>query len=486
MYKYNLKGLLKSKMKNTCGEKIYNMNIEELKEYINGEIPKLMEKSKTPGLSITIVRGEEIVYADAFGSRDMEENKPATINTLYGFGSCTKSMTALAIMQLKEKGKIDLEDPVNKYAPLKIGKPDNPIKIKHLLSHSSGIPSLNTAVISLRKTTGISDIFIPMSSMEDFYRYVNNAREEVVANPGERYFYLNAGYTILGDIIEKLSGMEYHEYIKRHILKPLKMERSTFLKEDFNGDPDRITPYWKSRDGKLVKVKMPFDKLIYAAGGLISSVMEFSKYVIASMNNGRIGEVELAKPESIMEMQKIHVERPRTYYGREGYGYGWGIIEDFFGRKLVAHSGSTGCSSAYTAFIPEERIGIVMASNTTGFPYTTIAHTILALMMNRKMEEIPIIKIQRKMRMLTGVYEGYGGVIRMNVVEKGGMLYIEQRDELTDISMPLIPDRDDLEDLKFHIWSNGVRQPVEFKIRENGKIDLYIERNVLHKLRSID
>ncbi|MEM1549634.1 MAG: serine hydrolase [Candidatus Methanomethylicia archaeon] len=459
--------------------------IERIREYIDKEIPVIMEKTKTPGLSIAIVKGEEVIYADAFGSRDIEENKPATINTLYGFGSCTKSMTALAIIQLMEKGKIDLEDPVNKYAPIKIGRPDKPIRIKHLLSHSSGVPSLNTAVISLRKATGIKEIFIPMSSMEDFYRFINNAQEEVVADPGERYFYLNAGYTILGDIIEKLSGMEYHEYIKRNILTPLKMDRSTFLKEDFEKDPDKITPYWKSRDGKPIKVRMPFDKLIHAAGGLISSVMEFSRYIIASMNNGRIGDIELAKPENIMEMQKIHIERPRTYYGREGYGYGWGIIEDFFERKLVAHSGSTGCSTAYVAFIPMEKIGIVMASNTTGFPHTTIAHTILALIMGRSINEVPALKIQKKLDMLTGVYEGYGGVIRVNVVNKGGMLYIEQKDEFIDASMPLIPENDNLEDLRFYIWSNGVRQPVEFTITRDGKIDLYMERNRLHKIRSL-
>ncbi|MCX8169421.1 MAG: serine hydrolase [Candidatus Methanomethylicia archaeon] len=460
-------------------------NIGELREYINRIIPKLMEKTNTPGLSIAIVKGEEIIYSDAFGARDLEENTPATINTLYGFGSCTKSMTALAIMQLKERGEIDLDDEVSKYVPLKIGMPGKPIKIKHLLSNSSGIPSLNTAVISLRKATGIKDIFIPMSSMEDFYRFVNNAQEEIVSEPGKRYFYLNEGYTILGDIIERLSGMEYHEYIKKYILKPLKMERSTFIKEEFEKDLDKITPYWKGRDGKTIKVKMPFDKLIHAAGGLVSSVIEFSKYVIASMNNGRLGNIELASLDSIMEMQKIHIERPKTYYGREGYGYGWGIIEDFFGRKLIGHSGSTGCSSAYTAFIPEEKIGIVMASNTTGFPYMAVAHTILALMMGKKEEEVPVIRIQKKMDMLTGVYEGYGGVIRMNVVNRGGILYLEQKDEFTDMSIPLIPEKDNLEDLTFYIWSNGVRQPIEFTISKDGKIDLYIERNRLHKVKSL-
>jgi predicted DNA-binding transcriptional regulator AlpA len=149
------------------------MKIEELKSFIESETPKLMKISRTPGLSISIIIDGEKAYMKAFGARDLESNSPATINTLYGFGSCTKSMTALAIMQLAEEGKISIEDPVEKYAPLKIGFKEYPIRIHHLLSHSSGIPSLNTAVISLRKATGVKEDYTPLSSMEDFYRYVN-------------------------------------------------------------------------------------------------------------------------------------------------------------------------------------------------------------------------------------------------------------------------------------------------------------------------
>ncbi|MCR6623650.1 MAG: serine hydrolase [archaeon YNP-LCB-024-027] len=461
------------------------MKIEKLKSFIESETQKLMKISRTPGLSISIIIDGEKAYMEAFGARDLESNSPATINTLYGFGSCTKSMTALAIMQLAEEGKISIEDPVEKYAPLRIGFKEYPIRIHHLLSHSSGIPSLNTAVISLRKATGVKEDYTPLSSMEDFYRYVNAAGGEVAAKPGERYFYLNAGYTILGDIIERVSGMEYHQYIRRRILEPLKMFRSTFLREEFEREADKMTPYWKDKDGNPRKVRMPFDKLIYAAGGLVSSVNEFSNYVIASMNYGEFDGVKLASKESIMEMQKIHVERPKTYYGREGYGYGWGIIEDFYGRRVIHHSGSTGCASAYVAFIPEEKIGVVMASNTTGFPYTYIAHAALAMLIGVKIEDVPIIKIQKRMNMLTGVYEGYGGAIRVNVVSRGGMLYMEQKDEWTDMSTPLIPCDDNLETLKFHIWSNGVKQPVEFTVSEDGKIDLYVERNRLHKIGNL-
>ncbi|MEM2137248.1 MAG: hypothetical protein QXI93_04760 [Candidatus Methanomethylicia archaeon] len=125
-----------------------------------------------------------------------------------------------------------------------------------------------------------------------------------------------------------------------------------------------------------------------------------------------------------------------------------------------------------------------MASNTTGFPYITVAHTILAVMMGRKVDDVPIIKIQKTLEMLTGVYEGYGGVIRMNVINRGGLLYLEQKDEFADISTPLIPERDNLEELRFYIWSNGTRQPVEFVISER-KVDLYIERNRLHKVRGL-
>lgn len=464
---------------------------EQLKNFVEKTVPEWMSKYKIPGFSIAIIKDDKLVYAEGFGARNVELNLPATPNTLYGVGSITKSFVALGILQLVERGKLSLDDPASKYIPLKIGIPGKPITIHHLLTHSSGIPSLGTSTIALLRGIGI-DFGIPLSSVDDFYRHINGAQNEIVDEPGKRFFYLNAGYRMLGHIIQNVSGMPFHEYIEKNILKPLKMERTTFSKEEFKKDPDRITPYRRDKDGKLIATDFPYPEVkvnpefsfLAAAGGLISSVMELTNYLSMYINKGKFNGMELLSSELIEEMQKIHVERPRTYYGRYGYGYGWGVMEDFLGTKLVSHGGSILVSTAYLAFLPEYRMGIAMASNIAGFPYAAFAQAVFAILMGRDPEkDVPFLRIQKKMDLLTGLYQTYKGLSKVEVVSKGGMLYLVQKGYISEITVPLIPEDPYMESNKFYILSHGVKQPVEFVIEEPGKIDLFIERNRYHKVK---
>ncbi|MCS7364171.1 MAG: serine hydrolase [archaeon GB-1867-035] len=460
-------------------------DFEKMMSRIENIITDLMTKTRTPGLSIAIVKDGKLLYAKGFGARNLEENLPATPHTLYGIGSCTKSFTALAIMQLVQDGKISLDDPASKYIPLKIGLKDKPITIHHLLTHSTGIPSLGTAELLIPKMLGRDEKWIPLSSYNDFYRLINGAQNEIVDEPGKRFFYFNAGYTMLGHIIEKVTKMEFEDYIREKILKPLEMHRSTFTREEFEKEPDKMTPYWRDKGGKLIPVKHPFHKLIYAPGGLLSSVIELSNYLIANINKGKFEEVELVNSELIEEMQKIHVERPPGPFGRQGYGYGWGVVENFLGYKLVAHSGSTGMSSANLAFIPELKIGVAIASNVGDFPHFTVVQGILAALMGRDPEkEIPTFKIEKKLNMLSGSYETYKGIIRINIVNRGGLLYLERKDSFGEVTIPLIPEDEKLETFKFYILSGATKTPVEFIVKSPEKIDLYIERRVFHKVKS--
>lgn len=468
--------------------------IEEAKEKLENMIANVMAQACIPGLSIAVVKDSKVIYARGFGARNIKENLPATPNTLFGIGSCTKSFTAMAILQLVEKGKLDIDDPVNKYVPFKLGSRGNPITLHHLLTHSSGIPDLGVAEVLISRMTGIDEKWVPLASLEDFLLHINGASKEVAAEPGKRFFYFNSGYTLLGEIIEKVTKTPYEEYIRENILKPLKMERSTFLKEEFEKDPDIMTPYLVETKNGTVTVtpsRHPFHKFIYAPGGLLSSAAELSNYLVANMNNGAFEEARILDSSLLQEMQRIHIETEmfRSYYGsygREGYGYGWTIAEDFFGYKLVAHGGSTGVSSANLAFIPELKIGVAEASNIGRIP-PPIVLGILAIFMGKDPEkEIPLFQIEKKLNMLTGVYESYKGIVKLSVVKKGAMLYLESKEKLMEISLPLIPENDKIENLKFYvIWTPGERTPVEFIIDSSGKIDLYIERHRLHKVRKL-
>jgi len=227
----------------------------------------------------------------------------------------------------------------------------------------------------------------------------------------------------------------------------------------------------------------PEFSFIAAAGGIISSVKELVNYLTMNINGGTFGGVELLPHELMEMMHKIQIENDRNYYGRVGYGYGWRVTEDFFGAKMVYHGGSILVSTAHVAFLPEKMMGVAMASNIAGFPYAKVIQGIFASLMGKDpMEVVPPIRIGKRMDTLTGEYEAYKGLSRVEVVKRGGLLYLVQKGMISDVTVPLIPDDDTLVNDRYYIWNEGVRQPVEFVVTSPEKIDLYVERNRLHKV----
>ena len=362
------------------------------------------------------------------------------------------------------------------------------------MTHSSGIPNLSTSGIVIHRGLG-EDTGIPWGGVDDFYRFVNGAGDEIVDEPGKRFFYCNAGYRMLGHIIQKVSGVTFDAYVTDNIFKPLDMRRTTLSRQSYETDPDRITPYWKRSDGSLTPTEFPYPYLsdnpefsfTAAPGGTISSVTELTCYLAANMDEGRFGNTRLLSPESVERMQTIHVERHPSHFGRQGYGYGWFVSEDFFGYKMVSHGGSILVSTAHLAFVPELKIGIAMASNTSGFPYDAMAEGVLAALMGKDPRDaVPMLQIKERMEKLTGVYETYESLSRVNVVNRGGLLYLEQRDIYTpdDSSVPLIPEDDRLESGKFYTLCEGLRTPVEFVTHSPKKTDLYVGYNRYHKVNT--
>lgn len=452
-------------------------------EELEQKIANLMQKNKIPGLSLAIIKDQDVIYSKGFGSREIHKNLPVTPDTLFGVGSCTKVFTCLAIMQLAEKGKLSINDPVKNYIPFKLGSNDKPIHIRHLMSHSSGIPNLGSATVLILRHAPITETWVPFASKDDFYTFINGAKEEIVDEPSKRFFYFNSGFTLLGEIIEAVSGLKYEEYITEHILKPLGMNRSTFLGDVFEKDENRMTAYFAEKDTPIVK-KHPFDPFIYAAGGLLSSVNEFTKILSMFLNKGKFAEKQIVTSESLEEMFSIQIETPLVFWGRSGYGFGLAISEDFLGYKLISHGGSTGMSSAHFAFIPELNIGVVSEANVGHNPGVLISQTILSMLLNKNPEEeIPYYQIQSKMEQFSGEYTNYKGLGKAKVFIENGMLIAETESGPNKVKYALIPEEPKLTDNKFYIYSIGNKTPVTFEEKEDGKINAYIERNCFHKVK---
>ncbi len=457
----------------------------ELKDWIEHIVPKHMRAGKMPGLSLAVVDKGRTIYAEGFGSRDKERNLPATPDTLYGIGSITKSFVAIAVMQLVEKGLIKLSDPVSIHAPLRIGLEDDPITIHHLLTHSLGVPSLGTSSVAFYKSVGY-DTGIPFGSPDDFYRLMNGAQGEVVDAPGKRFFYHNAAWRILGHIVQLKTDMPFHRYIKEHVLKPLGMRRSTINTDEFNNDPDRMTPYWKKPDGSVTPTKFPYPNpeenlpfsFIASAGGITSSVNEMTKYMNALITK----DSGLISPEYFEKMQTMYITRPEGYYGEHGYGYGLDVTPNFHGLKMVSHGGSILVSTAHMSFIPETETGVIIMGNSAKIAYEAINESILALLMGLEPEDsTPMFGVQERMRELTGRYETYMGIEAVEVNYKAGMLFLESETPFAKTSTPLIPEDPMVEEPVFYTIVDGVKSPVVFERKRDG-FDLFVERYCYHRV----
>jgi CubicO group peptidase (beta-lactamase class C family) len=463
----------------------------EVGSWIEANVSLYMERAHMPGFSIAVVHDGETIYAEGFGLRDTEKNLPATPDTLYGIGSITKSFVAIAIMQLVEAGEIRLDDPVKEHIPFELGMPDDPITIHHLLTHSLGIPNLGTSTVPINRGLGL-DTGVPMGSSGDFYRMVNGAENEVVARPGERFHYHNGAWRMLGHIIQEKSGVPFHVYLKKNVIDPLGMERTTLSLTAFQADPDHILPHLKVGD-EARPSRFPYPNpddnpefsFITAAGGIVSSVNEMTRYLSAQIERGRTGTMRLASEQSFEHMQQIHIRRPDGYYGEFGYGYGLSITPDFFGHEMIGHGGSITVSTAYMAFVPDLKAGVIMMGNSSGMSYSIIAESVFAILMGIDPgEAIPALVIRERMQRLMGSYETYRGLENLKVVNRGGLLYLEEKSRRTDNTTltPLIPKDPMLASTDFYILSNGIKSPVEFVLWEDGAIDLFIGRYCYHKV----
>ena len=459
---------------------------DPIRAWVEANVPERMREARMPGFAIAVVQDGETIYADAFGARDSVKNLPATTDTLFGIGSVTKSFVAIAILQLAEAGKLDLDDPISKHLSFDLGLPDEPIRIRHFLSHSPGFPNLATSTVLISRGLG-EDTGVPMASADDFFRFVNGATDEIAFEPGEHFFYNNAAWRMLGAIVQSVSGVPFHEYVTENVIRPLGMARSTFDTDALFSDPDHLMPHRKRGDSVEPAafpypnpVDNPEFSFLSAAGGIASSVTEMTRYMNMLIEEGRHPDGRLISERSMRQMQTLHIREPDGYYGRTGYGFGLGITPDFLGETLIDHGGSISVSTAHMAMIPDRKLGVVMMGNSSGMNYSSIAESVLAILLGEDPDEaVPSIGIRSRMQSLAGDYTTYRDVESVSVVIEGGMLYL-QRDP-GGSKVPLIPDDPSHEGMNYYLLNTGRKTPIEFRRDDSGATSVLIGRYVYHK-----
>jgi CubicO group peptidase (beta-lactamase class C family) len=440
-----------------------------------------MEREGVPGASVALVDADGPTMAAGFGARDLDTNDPVTPETLMGVGSVTKSVTALAVMRLVEAGELSVEDRVAEYVP---HYQDTDVTVRDLLTHSSGMPSDGSAVVLIARLAGIDPVEVPMSGSTDFERHVRAAAPERMTDK-ERFFYYNSGYTVLGEIIEALTGEDFPDHVTDTVLAPLGMTRSTFDRETFQADPNTMTAYHRAT-GETTESAFPFDDLIYAPGGLLSSVAELSTYLRLQMGEGATDGTRLLSAERTRESHTPVTTRRTSLDGTEQeYAYGW-MVSDFLDDTLVGHGGSITVSTCYVGFLKESGVGVAVLSETQPAAHPMVlGPALLALTQGvDPAEAVPHFGLARKADAVTGEYRSYRGVMDATVEDRGGSLELTLSTPVGDQSVPLFPETTDPTDYRYYTVDGlGDRVRAEFISREGPSgdgFDLLFERWRLH------
>lgn len=451
-----------------------------------------MAATRLPAVSLAVIKDGDVIYRRGYGMRNWHDGIAATPATLYGIGSVTKSFTCLAIMQLQEQGLLSIDDPICKYLDFPHRPGGEEVRIWHFMSHTSGIPALAFAEHVLRQAVHPRPSLLSVGSPEDMLGFMDQAGDWAHAKPGERWFYLNEGYVLLGAIIAKVSGIGYEEYIARYVTRPLGMDRTFFSRKDVEADPDVAVPSFFDREDNYHAADYCYGK-ITAEGGLISSVEDMAKYIQMYLAGGvnHAGE-RIIGAASLLEMQQPRIATPPEYYpplsgepageaaDRHPSWYGYGLRVAPMGQhRVVGHGGSVYVATAEMAFVPEEQLGVMVLANASGYPCSQTAQYALTTALGQDPEELPFVVAERRLEELEGTYETYKGTVTVSVKRSGSFLTAETQDPHSAVSTVLVPERLGADGALFWTLSGVNRLPVEF-IRSGDRIEMIQER---YKLR---
>ena len=336
--------------------------IRELAPAIEQLIQKHARDKNIPGIAYGIVVDDNLVVSGSTGKTHLEQNIPVTTSSVFRIASMTKSFTTMAIMKLQEEGKLSIKEPVRLYIPemayLKYPTTDSPlITVENLMTMSAGFPEDNPwGDRQLDETDQML-----MDLVADGISFSNP--------PSKEYEYSNTGYALLGNIITRVSGMPYQQYINEEILKPLGMEDTYWEYADVPEEQLAIGYRWEDGNWKLEP--MLHDGSFGAIGGLMTSIEDFAKYVSFHLSALPARSEDEQGPVNRNTLREMHMPQfPRLYanakdYNQEpcpymaGYGYGLGINEDCHGRKVVRHGGALPGFGSNYVFYPEYGVGLM-------------------------------------------------------------------------------------------------------------------------------
>lgn len=336
----------------------------EERSKIEDAVKKFMAAQSVPGLSAAVVQNGEFEWSEGFGMADLENSVPASPETLYRLGSVSKPLTATGAMLLWERGKLDLDAPLQKYCPA-FPQKDAPITTRQLLGHLGGIRHYHEDVNpvddpELGNTKHFDD---PISAGIVFF-----AKDPLIDKPGAHFHYSTHGYTLVGCAIEGASGEKYVACMREAVFAPAGMTH-TVVDDKYAVILNRTRFYQKDKSGRVENADFLDSSYKIPGGGWLSSADDLAQF-----------EVDMLGDKLVKRSTRDLMWTPQTLAdgSKDSYGLGWGISKAG-GISYVEHSGGQQGTSTVILIAPELRAGIVVLANIEEVEVSRLAHEILEI-----------------------------------------------------------------------------------------------------------
>lgn len=370
---------------------------EDVARIIDVWLDAQRDYDKLPAISVAVVKDQDILWKNAYGESNMEAGVAAETTTICSICSISKLFTSVAIMKLVEEGKLRLDDKIEDLLPwfdLKQQFDDSwPVTVRSVMTHSSGLPR----EANFPYWTGPD---FPFPAKKDID---SNLKNQETLYPSSTYFqYSNLGLTLLGEIVEEVSGMPYDEYIQKNILEPLRLDDTrTELPEDLYGKQLAIGYSPQYRDGSRKKVQFFQANGIKPAAGFSSNVEDLARFASWQFRLLDSTQTEILQSSTLKYMQNVHWTDPDF---ETTWGLGFAVYKGPDGSKWVGHGGSCPGYRTVLQLNPKSKIAYVVMINAGGENPAKYANGIRSILAQKKPEK-DSLKTAPNLSDYTGYYD---------------------------------------------------------------------------------
>lgn len=339
------------------GQSPGRLTVEQIKK-IDAVISAAMARQSIPGFSAAVVLDNQVVWSRGYGLAEMENSVPATSQTAYRIASVSKPITAVAAMQLFEKGKLDLDAPIQRYCP---AYPEKPWKIttRQLIGHLSGIRhyKADENFNSTRHYTSVTE------SLDAF------KNDALLQEPGTKFTYTTYGFVVLGCVVEGASGMRYEDYAREFIFRPAGMEH-TRVDDVYAIIPNRARGYARQKSGQVRNADLADTSNKIPGGGLVSTAEDIVRFARA-LHTG-----VLLKRETFQQM----LSPMKTRDGQDSPYFGW-FIRERGGERMLTHGGSQQGTSTQLVMMPGKGFALALMANMEDVNQVELSTQILSILL---------------------------------------------------------------------------------------------------------